>query len=484
MSENTKHITIKGLYWNAIDRFGSQAVTLIIGVVLANLLDPENYTVIAAINIFTVIATSFVDSGLATSLVRSKEVGERDYSTMFSFNILVSVGLYLILFFLAPLIEKFQGIPNLATYARVLFLQLIIHSLGIVQYVKVLKTFEFNIVAKVNVISIFCSGIFVCTLAYYGFGIWALVLQMPVYSSIRTLLFWCWGDWKLNLSFDQSIIKKHLSFSFMFMMANMLGKLMSPLYAFMMNKVVSPAASGQYFNGNKWGETPNMLISSVIQGTTLSTLAPIQDDKPRFLNACRKTMSSLAFALFPVSILAICVADPAFKTFLNEKWIPSIPMFQWLCFSGIFIALTDMNVNFITIKGKSKFGLRLELVKLSLAVIVFLFTYSYGIFTIIYGQLAVRIVCYLIACLMSRPVYGYKLFTQFKDLLPSFLISLIAGVLAYLPLYYHCVSNNVLLIAIQSIIFAVVYLSINHFVKNVIWLEIVALLNKKFPNKN
>ncbi|MFZ4263223.1 lipopolysaccharide biosynthesis protein [Sphingobacterium sp. HJSM2_6] len=484
MSENTKHITIKGLYWNAIDRFGSQAVTMIIGVVLANLLDPENYTVIAAINIFTVIATSFVDSGLATSLVRSKEVGERDYSTIFTFNILVSISLYSLLFFLAPWIEKFQGIDNLSTYARVLFLQLIIHSFGIVQYVKVLKRFDFNIVAKANVISILCSGIFVCILAYYGYGIWALVLQMPIYSSIRTLLFWCWGDWKFHISFDFSIIKKHLSFSFMFMMANMLGKLMSPLYTFMMNKVVSPNESGQYYNGNRWGETPNMLISSIIQGTTLSTLAPIQDDQPRFLNACRKTMSSLAFALFPVSFLAICVADPAFKTFLGKEWIPSIPMFQWLCFSGIFIALTDMNVNFITIKGKSKFGLRLELVKLFLAVLVFYFTYPYGVFGIIYGQIAVRITCYLIACRMSKPVYGYQILAQLKDLFPSLLISLIAGVLAYLPLYYQFVSNKLLLIAIQTIIFAIIYLSINHLIKNAIWLEILSLLNKKFANKN
>lgn len=480
MSDNTKNITLNGLFWNALDRFGNQIIVTLVTIITSRILNEEDFGVIGVLMIFSTIATAFVDSGLATSIVRSKKVDELDYSTMFVFNLFVSVFFYLILFFSAPYIEDYYGIPNLALYARVLFLQLLIHAFGIVQYVKILKNFQFNVTARINVLAILFSGIIVVVLALTGFGVWALLLQTVLYTLFRTAMLWYWGNWKLSTQVSMASLKHHSSFSLSFMVANMMGKALSPLYYSFIGKHFTIKETGHYYFGNKWGETPGMMISAIIQGTTLSTLTPIQDDYPRFLNACRKSMSSLAFVLLPVSLLAIAVARPAFSYFTTDKWLPSVEYFQWLCFAGFFISFADMNVNFLNIKGRSKYALGLEVAKFSLAIIALLLTYKQGIIYIVYGQVVVRILIYLATTVMSGRVYGYHFLSQMKDLGSSFLISIFAAVLTYLPLYFQLISHDLLLIICQSLIFVVVYVGINHLIGNAIWLEVLGMLKKKF----
>lgn len=483
MSHNTKSITINGLFWNTLDRFGNQAIVSIVAIITARILVPEDFGVIAALTIFSTIATAFVDSGLATSLVRSKVVLEEDYSSMFVFNLVISAVLYLILFFLAPYIEKFQQIEGLALYARILFLQILVSSFGIVQYVKILRSFRFHITARINVLAVFFSGLIAVGLAVFGFGVWALLLQPVLYHLFRTIMLWTWGDWKLSFQYSRSFLKRHVSFSLSFMVSNMLGKILSPLYYSFIGKNFDVKQLGFFYQGNKWGETPNLLISSIIQGTTLSTLTPIQDDYPRFLNACRKTMSSLVFVLFPVCFLAISVAKPAFIYFLTDAWLPSVTFFQLLCFAGIFISLTDLNVNFLNIKGRSKFALYLEIFKIGLAILCYYFSYKHGLLFVIYGLIFVRIVSYLLAAIMSGDVYGYHLKTQIQDVLPSLLISLLAALFSYLPAYFNLIANHLLLVILQCAIFVVIYIGVNHIQKNTIWMEILEVMKSKISKK-
>lgn len=483
MSENIKNITLNGIFWNAIDRFGNQAIVSIVAIFTARLLSPEDFGIIGVLMIFSVIATSFVDSGLATSLVRTKVLDEVDYSTMFIFNLLVGLIIYLILFAAAPYIERYNNINGLALYARILFLQIIIQSISIVQYVKILKRFQFKLTARINVLSIFFTGVIVIILAIMGFGVWALVLQQVLYTLFRTIMLWLWGDWNFNLNFSIQSLKKHFSFSLSFMFSNMLGKVLSPFYNSFIGKHYSIRDTGYYFTGNRWGETPGQTITAIIQGTTLSTLTPIQDDPPRFLNASRKTMNTLGFVLIPVSILAICVARPGFIFFLTEKWIPSVLLFQILCLAGLFTSLTDLNMNFLNIKGKSKYFLTLEIIKVFLAILFLFFTYKHSLLMIAGGMVAVRVICFVIAGFLSGRVYGYNFLLQIKDLMGPMLTSIIAGAIAYLPLYFNLIHHNLILLITQSIIFAGIYLSLNHLIKNDIWMEILGLIKKKLVKK-
>ncbi|KGE14394.1 lipopolysaccharide biosynthesis protein [Sphingobacterium deserti] len=483
MSENTKQNTLKGLFWNAIDRFGNQFVITVVGIITARILTPNDFGVLAVLMIFSTIATTFVDSGLATSLVRSPKVEEEEYATMFVFNLAVSVLLYGILFFAAPYLERFNDIEGLALYARVLFLQLIVHSFGIVQYVKLLKNFSFKQTARINVFAIVFSGTTVVSLALLGFGVWAILLQPVLYSSFRTAMLWLWGDWKINLSFSFDVLKKHLRFSVSFMVGSMLGKVFSQGYYAFIGKHFSLAETGFYLQANKWGETPNMLISSVIQGTTLSTLTPIQDDYPRFLNACRKSMKTLGFLLFPVSLCAIAIAEPAFTYFLSDKWAASICYFQLLCFAGMFISLTDLNVNFLNIKGKSDYTLWLEVIKIATAVAVLLATFRFGILSIIFGQIGIRIAFYCVSTFFSGKIYGYHFFRQLRDLSFSFFISVVAFCLAMLFSHFFPNIHDLILLSLQSIIFVMVYIVGNHLGRNEIWMELVNMGKRKLARK-
>src|SRR5690606_1618755 len=257
----------------------------------------------------------------------TKVVEEKDYSSMFVFNLAISSLLYLILFFAAPFIEDFYHIKGLTLYARVLFLQLLIHAFGIVQYIKTLKNMQFNITARVNILSIFLSGAIAIVMTFLSFGAWVLVL-LPVLNSVfRTTFFWIWGDWRLDMRVSKSSLKKHMGFSLSFMVANLFGKTISPLYNSSIGKYYNTLQTGYYYphptvyyyEVNNWRESPTLLISSVLQGATLSTLTLLQDDPPRFLNACRKTMSTLSFVLFPVSLFAISAAEPGFVWVLTDK---------------------------------------------------------------------------------------------------------------------------------------------------------------------
>ncbi|PRD48923.1 lipopolysaccharide biosynthesis protein [Sphingobacterium haloxyli] len=479
MSENIKQNTLKGLLWNAIDRFGYQLVITLVGIITARVLPEEDFGVVAVLIIFTNIATSIVDSGLATSLVRSPKVDEKDYSSMFAFNLLVSVLLYLLLFFAAPSIERFNNIDNLALYARVLFLQVLTQSFGLVQYVKLLRSFAFKETARINVLAVVFSGILVVSLALFGFGVWALLLQALLYSCFRTTMLWIWGDWRLNFFFSGRILRNHLKFSSSFMMGRILSRSFSQVYYSFIGKHFTLQDTGYYYQSNKWGETPSMLISSIIQGTTLTTLASIQNDYPRFLNACRKSMQTLAFVLFPAVFCAIAVAEPAFVLVLTDKWLPSVPYFQLLCFAGIFFSLIDLNTNFLNVKGKANYTLWLELSQLTLALLVLWLTYPFGILSIIYGQIGVRLVLYGISTWVSSKVYGYGLFKQLKDIGPSFVVSLIAFAVVWTSGYFIGDTSYLVRLLLQCAIFVLVYLLGSHLISNVVWFELLEIGKRK-----
>lgn len=484
MSENTKQNTLRGLFWNAIDRFGYQFIITLVGIIIMRISAVEDFGVIAVLVIFTTISTAIVDSGLATSLVRSPYVDEKDYSSMFVFNLAMSSLLYLLLFFAAPAIERFNGIDHLALYARVLFLQLVVHSFGIVQYVKLLRDFDFKRTSRINIISVTCMGVVAISLALLGFEIWAVLLQPLLYSFFRTVLLWVWGNWRISFLFSGSSLRRHLQFSLSFMVGNVLGKSFSQVYYSFIGKHFTGQETGYYYSANKWGETPNLLISSIIQGTTLSTLTPIQNDHPRFLNACRKTIQTLAFVLFPVSFCAITVAEPAFVVILTDKWASSIPYFQWLCFAGIFISLTDLNVNFLNIKGRSGYTLWLEVCKFVTAMLVLWATYPFGIFYIIYGQLGVRVLFYGITTLVSGKVYGYGLMKQLKDIFPAFLASLLAYLTAW-SAQSGMPPNTQLLVKLlwQTVLFVVAYMAVSQMMRNAIWLELQEMGKRKFSKR-
>lgn len=479
MSENTKQNTLKGLFWNAIDRFGYQLAITLVGIITARILSEEDFGVVGVLLIFTTIATAIVDSGLATSLVRSPKVDDKDYSSMFVFNLAVSVGLYLILFFAAPAIERFNHIDNLALYARVLFLQLLTHSLGLVQYVKLLRSFAFQETARINLLSVVFSGVLVVLLALLGFGVWALLLQTLLYSCFRTALLWLWGDWRLRFYFSGRVLRKHLKFSSAFMMGRILSRSFSQVYYSFIGKNFSIQQTGFYVQGNKWGETPSMLLSSIIQGTTLTTLASIQNDYPRFLNACRKSMKTLAFVLFPTVFCAIAVAEPAFILILTEKWLPSIPYFQLLCFTGIFFSLTDLNTNFLNVKGRANYTLWLEAAQVTLAMIVLWLTYPFGILSIIYGQIAVRLLLYGVNAWVSGEIYGYGLFKQLRDIASSFGMSWLAFAVVSALAYFWPDLPSLALLLLQGALFVLVYLLGSHLSGNVVWLELLEIGKRK-----
>ena len=484
MSDNIKQNTLNGLFWNAIDRFGYQFAITLVGIITARVLAEEDFGVIGVLLIFMTIGTSIVDSGLVASLTRSTTVTERDYSSMFVFNLLMSIVLYVFLFFAAPAIERFYGITNLALYARVLFLQVVVYACGLVQHVKLLRSFAFKTAARINIFSVLCSGTIAVALALFGFGVWALLLQPLLYNLFRTCMLWIWGDWKLDFSFSTIVLRKHLKFSSSFTLSRIFSRSFSQLYYFFIGKYFTLQQNGLYVQANKWAETPSTVISSIIQGTTLTTLASIQDDYPRFLNACRKSMQTLAFVLFPVVFCAVAVAEPAFVLVLTDKWLPSVPYFQLLCFVGILFSIIDLNTNFLNVKGKAHYTLYLEFTQTMLALFILWLTYPFGIMNIIYGQVGVRLIMYGINTWVSRKVYGYGLLKQLRDIGPSFLVGLLSFTFVRLLLSPFLTDiPHLVNLCVQGILFFGLYLLASYNVRNPIWIELIQIIKGNIVKK-
>lgn len=482
MSSNIKQATITGLIWNAVDRFGQQFLYVITGIIMARILSPENFGIIGLLTIFSTIGTSLADSGFGTALLREKQVEEIDYSSMFVFNLSISLFIYCILFFSAPYIADFFNIPSLKIYARVIFIAIPIYALGIVQYIKLLRAHNFKLSAKINVTALFLSSICAVGIAVLQFGEWALVFQVVLYPTFRSFLLWTFGNWTLSFVFAYDSFAKYIKFSVNFVVANLLNKLFPQMYFAFLGKIYPINQVGYYVQANKYADIIGLLINSVLQGVALTTLSKIQDEKARFINACRKLTRLLSFLLFPFAVGAICVAKPAVLLILTEKWSPSIPLFQLLCIAGVIVTLSDTNVNFLNIKGKSHLSLRLEFFKVVLAFVVLLLTYPLGLVNIVLGQIAVRLFCYLLLMIVVNKQVGYNFLEQIKDLLPYAVLSILMGMIMLVPKLF--LENNLALLITQCLVGFVFYIGSAKVLKSKVLDELIEVTKTKFfPGK-
>ncbi len=481
MSSNIKQATISGLIWNAVDRFGQQALFIVTGVILGRILMPENFGLIGLLAIFSTIGTSLVDSGFGTALVREKHVDEIDYSSMFVFNLAISIALYVVLFLCSPLIADFFNQPQLSLYARVVFLAIPINAFGIVQYIKILRSHAFKTNAKISVLSLFLSSCGAIAFALFDYGVWALVFQIVLYPVFRTFLLWYWGTWKVSFQFVGASLKKYMGFSVSFVISNLLNKLFPQMYFAALGRVYSMNQVGYYVQANKYSDIASQLVSSIVQGASLSTLGAIQDEKERYLNACRKVIRLLSFLLFPMAVGAICVARPAIILVLTEKWSPSVELFQLLCVAGVFLTLSDANINFLNIRGKAKLSLKVEVFKIGLAIVGLVFTINYGLVIIIIGQIVVRFICYIVVAFINQRIIQYKMLDQLKDIIPYAALSILMGGVMLLPKLF--VEDFIILLLVQSVLGFVFYIGIAKVLRSNVLEEILQILRNKILKK-
>lgn len=435
--------TVKGVGWNSIDRIANYGIGFIVGIILARLLSPDEYGLIGIIGIFTAIFNIILDSGLSTALIRKKGTTDTDYYTVFWTNLLLSICLTTTLYFSAPLISRFFERPELVPYIHVMAFILVINALSITQQAILTKRIDFKTQTKISLISHTLSGMIGIIMAYTGFGVWALVAQQMSSRFITTCLLWIYNKWWPKLVFSWLSFKELFSFSWKLLIAGIIYTSFNQVYQAVIGKVYSPQTLGQYTRAQQYGELVSASVGDVVLKVSLPVMSEIQNDDVRLLRGFRNIIKVTMLVSSVLLIGMAACAKPLIYVLIGEQWLPCVPMMQVLSLSLMIHPLHQINLNMLTVQGRSDIQLILQIVKCVLSIGPILL----GIYIGIYWMLVSSVVCGWIALILnsyySGKKFNYTWWMQLKDVLPSIIIALTMAIpvylLTFLPLSYYII---------------------------------------------
>lgn len=431
MSE-LKEKTVKGLAWSTIDRFSTQGIQFVFSILIARLLIPSDYGVIAMLGIFFAVSQTFIDSGFGTALIQKANRTDTDFSTVFYFNIAVAVIFYMLLWFASPLIASFYNIPVLEDVTKVAALALVFSSLSAVHSTKLSIAINFKLRAEISVISALSTGCVGLYLAYSGYGVWALVFQSVFASFLYTVLLWCLVHWRPKVVFSWQSFKQMFSFGSKLLASGLLDTVYNNVYTLVIGKVYSSSLLGLYSRASGLAQYPSSNITGVLQNVTFPILCSIHDDEKRLAAAYKKFIRMAAFVVFPLMIGLASVADPFIRIVLTDKWEGSIYLLQIICFSMMWYPIHAINLNILQVKGYSNYFLRLEIIKKMQGVLILCITVPNGLVAMCYGSVVSSLLSLIWNTYYTKKIIGYGLVSQMKDLLHILVYSLSMGAVVLL----------------------------------------------------
>ena len=423
---------IKGMSWSAIEKFISQAIAFILGIIMARLLSPADYGIIGMIAIFIGIAGTLVDSGLGTALIQKKEKNREDYSTLFLFNFGVSTLLYLALFIAAPWIADFYKTPVLKDVTRVVTFQLVLNALFNAHYTKLRIDLQFKALSIISLIAQILTGCVGVFLAYIGWGVWALVWQ-TIFSCIArgimsvTYLKW----WMPGTRFSSKSFHSLFGFGSKILASSLINTIYGNIYTLIIGKKFTPDEVGFYNRGGQLASFPSNVATDIIVSVNYPILSRLQDDNDRLVNAYRNMLTVPLFALYPVLVGMAVLGEPIVGLLLGEKWLPCVPFLQIIAVGAMFSPLTHINLNLLYVKGRTDLVLKLEIIKKTIAFSIVFLTIPFGIIWMMVGKSCYDFIAFSINCHYTGKILGYGWKKQIKEILPIILKSLIMGAIVF-----------------------------------------------------
>lgn len=427
-SDNLHSKASAGFVWSLFDLFFNQGLQFIVQVILARLLLPEDFGVLAIIMVFIAISNTIIDSGFSQALIREKTVSSDDYKVIFSFNLLVSVILYGVLFISSPFIANFFNNTEITWIIRIVSIVIIFNAFTIIPRVQMIRDINFKSITKISIVANTISSIMAIILALFGFGVWTLVIRTIVAQFLQAVLILFIQKWRPNISFSLKIIKKYISFSYKLLISGLIDTFYNNLFYVVIGKFYSPILLGYYTNAVKLRDTISQSATSAVQKVTYPVLSSINSEgNEELLKSSYKSIIKLAaFLNFPVMLGLAAIAEPLFLIMFGEKWVNSIPYFQLLCIAGMLYPLHALNLNILQVKGRSDLFLFLEVLKKTVGVtLIALSIYlKLGILGLVFTMIIDSFIAYLINTYFSKKTIGYSTLDQVKDVSKSFFVSL------------------------------------------------------------
>lgn len=432
----------KGVAWSAVERVSTLGIQFVLNIIIARILSPSDYGLIGMLAIFLAISQCLIDSGFTSALIQSKERNENDYGTVFIFNIVISVLLYLVLYVSAPAIAKFYDQTILIRVLRVVGTILIITSLSNVHRTILTINLDFKTQSIVSIPSAILSGLIGIVMAHRGFGVWALVAQVLTNGMVSTSLFWILTIEKFRIVFDMISLKRLGGFGIKLMFSGLLNTAYNNLYGLFIGKKYSAQELGYYSRSDQLAVFPATTLTEIISRVAYPMLCQAQKDKQELSRVYTNFVKSSCFIIFPLMIGLSILSKPLIIVLLTEKWLPTAILMSILALDGLWAPITKINLNLLQAVGRSDLFLRLEIIKKSISIGILLITLNFGLFWICIGRFVYSVMAMLINMYYTVDIIEKSYFEQIKDWLPNLLVALIMGL---------CVAITVYLIPFPSI---------------------------------
>lgn len=424
MAGSLRHKAVHGVGWSFIDNIASSGITFLVGLVLARLLTPEEYGIMAMIAIFIAVSNSIIDSGFSNALIRKTRIERVDYNTVFYFNLTVSILIYVLLYLAAPAISVFFKEPVLVEVVRIIGWVLIINALAIIPRTQFVREVDFKTQTKVSLISSISSGVIGIGMALGGMGVWSLVGQQLSRQFLNTLFLWVYSKWHPVWEFSRKSFKELFGFGSKLLLSGLLDTIYRNVYYIVIGRFYTSAQLGQYTRAEQFNMIFSSNLTSVVQRVSYPVLSSIQEEPERLREAYRRVIKVTMLISFACMLGLAAVAKPLILLLIGEKWLVSVSYLQIICFAGMLYPLHAINLNILEVKGRSDLFLKLEIIKKIIAVIPIFLGIMYGIEYMLWGSVLISFIAYFLNSYYSAGLIQYPTIDQIKDVFPTFAVSL------------------------------------------------------------
>ena len=432
MDSSLKNQVFKGVGWNTIERFSVQGTQFLLQIILARLLLPSDYGIIAMLAIFLGIAQVFVDSGFGNALIQKRVCTNIDYSTVFYYNLVVSIGIYFLFYIISPFVADFYNIPDLKIVMRVISLTIIINALTLVQRTILIKKVDFKSQSKVVFVSVLISGICSVLMAYEGFGVWSLCFQSILNGALQVVFFYFYVKWLPSLTFSIESFKEFFGYGSKILIASIISVIYNNLYTIVIGKKFSARELGYFSRADHFSAFPSSNIGGIISRVSLPVLSKIQDDDVRLRKAYCKLIRYSSFIIFPLMTGLAALSEPLIRVVLGQKWMGIVALLQIMCLGAMWDHLSSLNLNLLYVKGKTSLVLRLEIIKKTIAIIILIISLPFGLYLMCWGRVLYSLIAFYINTYYTNQIIGLPFRHQFLDVIPIALVSIFNGLLILL----------------------------------------------------
>ncbi|GAB3289747.1 lipopolysaccharide biosynthesis protein [Pseudidiomarina andamanensis] len=412
---NLSQKTTSGIIWNFFEQFARRGFGVLVTLVLAYFLTPEDYGLVAMMAVFLALGSSLMQSGFSQALIRMPDVTQTDYNTAFFANIVLGIVAYALLFLIAPLISVFYEEPQLTLLIRVASLSIVISSFQVVQQASLSRELNFKAQVKAVLPASIISGVIAVWFAYLDFGVWALVGQMILASLLQTLFLWLVQGWRPTKDFSLPALKDMYSFGYKLFLSGVLDTIFQNLYVVVIAKIFSAPIAGLYFFANQIKQIVIAQLVSSVQAVTYPALSKLNTDDEILRRGYSRVIRAITFIVFPALAFLAVLAEPIFSIFLPDKWFAAASYLQLMCLASFLIPVHSVNLNILKVKGRSDLFLLLEVLKKTVAIVIMAISLQGGIYGLLVGQIITSVIVFIPNSYFSKKLIGYGVYSQLGD---------------------------------------------------------------------